>query len=149
VRLLRKYLALDWADRLIFIEAWLYLGAARLALLTIPFRVIARRLGRQLKVSDLSLVGSVPPPVAFRVGTGIETMARHTPWESACLAQAIAGRFMLGRRALSSRLYLGTRKDESGNLVAHAWLQSGNTVLLGQTGHQEYVVLSVFGHPDA
>jgi len=145
VRLLRKYLALSWADRLIFLEAWLYLGAARLALLIIPFRHIARRLGRQLTVSDLSLAGSPPPPIALRVGSGVETMARHTPWESACLAQAIAGRFMLGRRGLSSRLYLGTRKDEGGNLVAHAWLQSGSEILLGRTAHDTYTVLSVFG----
>jgi len=146
VRLLRKYLALPWADRLVFIEAWLYLGAARAVLLTVPFRLIARRLGRQLTVSDLSLVGSTPPPVALRVAAGIETMARHTPWESACLAQAIAGRFMLGRRGLRSRLYLGTRKDEAGKLVAHAWLQSGNEILLGRTAHDTYTVLSVFEH---
>ena len=71
-------------------------------------------------------------------------MAGHTPWDSACLAQSIAGKFMLRRRGLSSCLYLGTKKDERRNLAAHAWLQAGNEIVIGGGDHETYTVLSAF-----
>lgn len=145
MRAVGKYLALGWTDRLLLIEAWLYLGAARLALLAIPFRRIAPHLGKQISPTSVQQPDpEAVPPQARRVAGAVETMSRHTPWESACLAQAIAGKWMLRRRGLSSRLYLGTRKDPSGNLKAHAWLQSADEILIGGESHETFVVLSGF-----
>ena len=141
---LRKLLALSWSDRFLLIEAWINLGAARLALLTVPFKHIAPRLGRQLPpdhpVRDLPTI----PPVARRIAWAIDVMSPRTPWESACLAQAVAGKFMLRSRGLSSRLFLGTRKDETGDLAAHAWLQLGQEILLGGGGRPTFTALSSF-----
>ena len=142
---LRKFLALRWSQRLVLVEAWWYLGAARLALLTIPFRHISPHLGQQLEAASTPTGASAPPAGARQVGWAVEIMARHTPWESACLAQTIAGKWMLQRRGLSSRLYLGTRKDETGKLTAHAWLQAGDEILIGGAGHDTFTVLGTFG----
>jgi hypothetical protein len=141
---LRKVLALSWSDRFLLLEAWINLGAARLALLTIPFKHIAPYLGRQLPpdhpVPDLPTI----PPVARRVAWAIDVMSPRTPWESACLAQAVAGKFMLRRRGLSSRLFLGTRRLEAGDLAAHAWLQLGREIILGGGGRPTFTALSSF-----
>lgn len=139
-----KFLALSWRDRLLLVEALLYLGGARLALLTIPFRQIAPRLGQQLPADDALPWRAPVSPTARRIGWAVETMSRHTPWESACLAQAMAGKFMLRRRGEASWLFLGTRKDEAGNLAAHAWLRSGNEILLGAGGHETFTALTSF-----
>lgn len=141
---LHKFLALSWSDRFLLIEAWIELGGARLALLTVPFKHIAPRLGRQLPpdhpVRDLPTI----PPVARRIGWAVDVVSRHTPWESACLAQAVAGKYMLRRRGLSSRLFLGTRRDEAGALAAHAWLQLGREIILGGGGRPTFTALSSF-----
>ena len=71
------------------------------------------------------------------------------PWESACLAQAIAGKFMYERRGVPTQLYLGTRKDEQGELVAHAWLRVANTIVLGGRAHGTFTVLAAFGESPA
>ena len=141
---LRKLLALSWSDRFLLIEAWFDLGIARLALLTVPFKHIAPHLGRQLPpdhpIRDLPTIH----PVARRIAWAIDVMSRHTPWESACLAQAVAGKHMLRRRGLSSRLFLGTRRDEAGGLAAHAWLQLGREIILGGGGRPTFTALSSF-----
>jgi hypothetical protein len=51
---------------------------------------------------------------------------------------------MLRRRGLSSRLFLGTRRDETGALAAHAWLQLGREIILGGGGRPTFTALSSF-----
>ncbi len=144
---LLKLRQLSWGDRLLLLEAWIDLGAARLALRLLPFRHIAARLGRQVPVDDPSSGATLGVPGGRQIGNAVEIAARHTPWESACLAQALAGRLMLRRRGLASRLYLGTKKDEAGNLMAHAWLAAGNEILVGGEAHETFTVLSIFRDP--
>jgi hypothetical protein len=147
VSALRKLAALNWRDRFLLLEAWIYLGAARAALLAVPFRHIARCLGRQFPPDHAVDEESTAPNDARRIAWAVEVMSRHTAWESACLAQAIAGKFMLRRRRLVSWLFLGTRKDAAGNLEAHAWLQCGSEILLGAGGRESFTALSSFGGP--
>ena len=142
---LRKFLDLHWNERLLLMEAWLYLGAARAALLVIPFRDIAPRLGRPWGADAVPIADSPAPAMARQIGWAVEIMARHTPWESACLAQSIAGKFMLGKRGLSSLLFLGMKKDEAGKLTAHAWLRVGDEILVGGAGHSTFTVLCSYG----
>lgn len=144
MKALRKFRALEPGDQRLILEACVYLGVARAALLVVPFRIIAQRLGRQLSPGDSTLPSGAPAPVARRIGSAVERMARRTPWNSTCLTQTIAGKFMLRRRGLSSRLYLGTRKDESGRLLAHSWLLVGNEILIGGGGHETFTALSSF-----
>jgi len=144
VNAVRKFLALHPGDQLLILEACFYLGLARTELLLVPFRLIAPRLGIQLSPGDSTLPSDAPAPIARRIGSAVERMARRTPWNSTCLTQTIAGKFMLRRRGLSSRLFLGTRKDERGKLLAHSWLLVGNEILIGGGGHETFTALSSF-----
>jgi hypothetical protein len=146
VRRLRKFLGLTWAERLLLLEAWLYLGGARAALLLLPFRRIAPHLGRQVPPDDPPVAGTPSDSIA-QVASAVETMSFHTPWESACLAQAIAAKLMLRRRGFASMLYLGTRKDEDGKLAAHAWLKTDGAIVIGGAGHETFTALSAFDEP--
>jgi hypothetical protein len=149
VKAFRKFLDLEPGDQLLILEACFYLGLARAALLGIPFRLIAPRLGRQLSPGDSTTTADAPVPVARRIGIAVERMSRRTPWNSTCLTQTIAGKFMLRRRGVSGRLYLGTRKDESGRLLAHSWLLVGNEILIGGGGHETFTALSSFIEAEA
>lgn len=144
---LGKFLAPKWRERLLLLEAVLYLGAARAALLTIPFKYISRSLGQQLPADTVAPRGAPVSTAARQIGWAVKTMGRRTPWDSACLAQSIAGKLMLRKRGLASLLFLGMKKDEAGKLTAHAWLQAGNEILIGAAGHETFTVLSTFGDP--
>jgi hypothetical protein len=147
VKAVRQFRALSWHDRLLLMEAAIYLGAARLALLTIPFRLIAPYLGKQVAPEQVAPSLLLAPSGARRIGWAVELMGRHTPWDSACLARSIAGKFMLKRRGLSSWLFLGTMKDPGGDLRAHAWLRYGKEVLTGDGALEGFTALSAFGDP--
>ena len=72
-------------------------------------------------------------------------MSKYTFWESQCLVKAIAGMKMLERRGIDSTLYLGTARDESGKMIAHAWLRSGPFYISGAEGMEKFTVVSMFG----
>lgn len=140
---LGKMLRLSWADRLLLLEATFWLALARLALLTVPFRRIAPLLGT-LQLESEAAVPAKTVRHANRIGWSVRTMARRTPWESACLTQAISAKAMLRRRRIHSTLYLGLAKNQSQAMKAHAWLRCGAAILTGEAGHEQFTILSSF-----
>ena len=78
------------------------------------------------------------------VSQAIHLMSRYTFWESECLVKAIAGMKMLEKRNIESTLYLGTAKDEKGELIAHAWLRSGPFYISGAEVMERFTVVAKF-----
>jgi hypothetical protein len=140
---LRKFFRRSWRDRLLLIEAALWLGLAWLAIAALPFRWLAPYLGQQQWESPTM---DVPDPHEYvqRISRAVLTMSEHAPWQSTCLPQAIAAKMMLQRRGICSTLYLGVAKDSEEGLVAHAWLRSGATILTGEPGWERFTVVSTF-----
>lgn len=134
---------LTWRQRALMAEASLWLLLARLALAVVPFRWIAARLGRKRGESAAALA---PEDVAraTQIGRAVEAMSRHAPWQSRCLAQAIAARLMLKQRGIPHTLYVGVAKDGGHALAAHAWLRCGPAIVTGRPGHQRFTVVSTF-----
>jgi hypothetical protein len=142
----KRFLSLSGADRVLAIEAMVCLGFARAAVLTLPFRWVAASLGRPLPVAALNgpSVVELPQPGARAIARAIARVQRHTPWHSNCLAQAVAGYYMLRRRGISGTLFFGMGRNGCGELEAHAWLRSGGAVLTGGGGLRRYSVVAVF-----
>lgn len=142
VNKVRSFFSLDANTMLLYIEAYLYLGWARI-LLFIPFSKVAPSLGAQMKetTNSQTLLNNI---TLSRVRDAIQIMSRHTFWESKCLVRAIAALKMLEKRQIESTLYLGTGRDESGKMVAHAWLRSGPYYITGADGMERYAVVGKF-----
>jgi len=92
----------------------------------------------EIDLSDLCLAGMI--------GSAVTSAANYTPWESVCLPQAVAAKWMIRRRNIAGTLYLGVMKDETNRekLAAHAWIRCGRIVLTGAKGHRQYTVVSTF-----
>jgi hypothetical protein len=140
---LRKFLGLTPAHRRLLLEAAVWLGVARLAILTLPFRRIAPYLGRHMAQSPHGLE-SQRQDLVERTSWAVQTASRHLPWECTCLAQAMAGKAMLKRRGVPSTLYLGLAKAGEAQLQAHAWLRCGERILTGWQGMGEFAVIATF-----
>jgi hypothetical protein len=142
---LHKLQALPWAERWLLLEAAAWLGLVRAALWLIPFRRIVTWMGLAQGESQPEAVPALAAQAA-QVGWAVQAVARRTPWQSACLAQALAGSLMLRRRGLPGTLYLGVSKDAAGpeKLAAHAWLRCGDHILTGANGHERFKVISTF-----
>lgn len=129
VALLRRKAAawrrLGLADRMLIVEAGVLLGAAGLALATLPFA----RYGWWLRLGDGG--PSAETASADRIGMAVQTAARNVPWPAVCLPQAMAAKAMLARRGRSSVLCVGVIPSESGSLLLHAWLEVRGRLVTG------------------
>lgn len=130
------------ADRRLLVEATLWLALARSALRTLPFRWIVRLFA----LSPGEGAPAVDTPsrnAAVRIGWALSAAAARTPWQSACLAQALAGSGMLRMRRIPGTVAMGVAKSATG-LEAHAWLSCGGAVVTGADGHERYQVVARF-----
>ena len=146
---LRKLSACSMDDRWLLLQAAAWLGVLRAAILMLPFRQLARLMG--LEQGDTSAAAD-PAQVAHaaRIGWAVRTVAPRTPWQSACLAQALTGVLLLRRSGIPGTLYLGVAKEDSAAdaLTAHAWLRCGDAILTGAAGRERYTVVAAFSWPD-
>jgi hypothetical protein len=120
------------------VEALVYLAVARAAVIALPFRVLARRLGVKRAETPVTAVAD---PALAPVGAAIAAGARRAPWRSGCLEQAIAAKAMLRRRGIASTLYLGLA---GGPVAAHAWLRVGSLNVTGGQDVSRYAVVASF-----
>jgi hypothetical protein len=141
-RPLRKFLQAGWPDRLLALEALAWLAAMRLAVRWVRFE----RILRWLRLEPGESPSQPAPAAAQGVGRAVRGAAIYTPWESACLVQALAAGRMLQRRRLAWTLYLGAARDQAQpqELLAHAWLRCGQQVLTGESESRRFPVLARF-----
>ena len=142
---LQKLISRPAQDWLLLAEAGFWLGVMRAAILVIRFQKIAGWLG--LSISPDSPAPSPAQSLAAgQVGWAIRVMAPRTLWESACLAQSLACAQMLNRRRIPGLLFLGVALGLEANkkFAAHAWMRCGESILVGEGGHQRFQVLATF-----
>ena len=91
----------SWSRVALFAEAAAALGIATAAVRCLPFRVLARRLGRMASES-------APDEPSARLADlteirwALNAAAHRFPWACSCLVQAVAGKAMLRRRGIGS-----------------------------------------------
>ena len=132
-------------ERRMLVEAFVFLGMARLGVLILPFRFLSRTMGEHMKESPRK-TDAQALRIARLIGQAVRSAAGNTPWQSVCLPQAITAQWMLKRRNISGTLYLGvkTSPHPPGTLLAHAWLRCGDRILTGADGHSQFTVVSTF-----
>lgn len=145
-----RFWRLDGPRRAALFEAAWALTVAQAAIRLLPFRWIAARLGRLVDARAGALPFEGKPlsneqvQSAQQVGWAVQKLARFLPWDARCLAQALAGKWMLQRRGLPSRFYLGVDRGRDNWLDAHAWLRCGGEFVTGEAQHTRFKVIAVF-----
>jgi len=139
-----KFLKLSGREKGRFLEAAFWLGVYRAAILFVPFKKIAGRLGKHQAETDEAPLDVAVRQETLAVARAVRAMARRLPWDCKCLVQAAAGKRMLDRRRIPATLYLGAAKDEENKLIAHAWLRAGDVILAGKREMERFTVVSTF-----
>lgn len=149
-RLLRRFGQIDNHSRLLLAEAVAYLAAARLALIFVPFPLLARRLGTFMPPGDARAaqgtfpVSSGHAALAEDIGWAVTRAARYMPFRAVCLPQAMAARIMLSRRGIKSVMHFGAAKGESKPLDAHAWLDAAGVEVTGYPVAKNFAEIACF-----
>lgn len=110
--LVRRFWRTAGSRKALLAEAAFFLALSRAALVGVPFRRIARRLGTLVAPSALPVQAGrhrLPDQahIATDVGWAVTAAARHLPFKAVCLPQAIAAKLMLERRGVACILHLG------------------------------------------
>ena len=105
----------------------------RLGLWLLPFHWLQPL----LPIRQNSSSSCVPVPDLIR---SILWAKRRVP-QATCLTQALTGQVLLAQKGYASRLWLGVTKDPKGKLMAHAWLEHENSVILGESVQDAHIPL--------
>lgn len=139
----RRFVSYPASVKLMFCEAYILLAWARILKL-LPFSKVSPTLGEHM-VETGNRTSPEEEVILRTVSKAVHAMSRVTLWESECLVKAIAAMKMLERRKIDSTLYLGSGRDESGKMIAHAWLRSGAHFVTGNVKLERYAVVAKFG----
>lgn len=99
------------------------LWAARLATWVLPFPV-----GRRLLVGARR--PATPTVTRDQVRWAMAHAQRVVP-KATCLPQAMAAEALLTRGGLPADLRIGVKKEATGKLLAHAWVESDGRIVVG------------------
>ena len=72
----------------------------------------------------------------------VEGLGHRVPWKSVCLDQALAAHRMFKRRRIAHLFHFGVHKKSPDEMLAHAWISSGGSIVLGETKAIDYKEVS-------
>ncbi len=135
-RKIRAFLAADPRRQWLVIEAAASLLVARIALSVMSFRRMSREFGEFVApAGSRAAPPATPDVVSMRVIEDVRWSVRATapfmPFRALCLQQAMAAQSMLRRRKIASTMHFGAGRDESGSMIAHAWLETAGVEITG------------------
>jgi hypothetical protein len=130
---------LKWA-----VETVVFLGLASLMVRFVPIRFwrqILHKTDQTPGSAERVATNSRSVEQTKMVGWWVASLAGLVWFKPACLAQAIAGWWMLRRRGIAAVVQVGARSSvEPGDDRFHAWLVSGNAVIIGGRIDEAYAV---------
>ena len=132
---------LSWQDRLLLVEAFLYLAIAGFAVAVLPFRHVGRLAARPIRRPELPFETRVNK--VRRIRWAIIATGSRMPWRAVCFQQGLAAQLMLRRRNIPSVLYYGAAQDRGG-LSAHVWVRDGNVDVIGGEIAHRFAILATF-----
>jgi hypothetical protein len=150
IRKLLTFWRMPLREKTWFFLFYPYSGIIRLAILTLPFRILSPRYGVFCRNDQLStLVTSEQQLTAWRMGRMADQVSCYTPWESKCLVQALMVRTLLGYYRIPYVMHLGATLTDDSNepMKAHAWVRVGRWVVSGGDGHQAFGIVGSFVSP--
>jgi hypothetical protein len=124
VRNLSRVLSLSGSEMRFLARCLLVVAAVRLGLTLSSYNQV-RRIVTRLDARQQASIGDLR-----RVAWGVAAAARLVP-RASCLTQALSGQYILARQGNTSKIRIGIERDTGTQLKAHAWLMSGNHIVLG------------------
>ena len=124
---LRSWMRMSGAQRRSLVAAGAAVAAVRVLLWILPYRAV-RALVHGTAMAPRDRAPS-SPSTAERIARDVERAARVVPCAT-CLVQALAGEWLIVRAGAPVGLEYGVTWGERG-IEAHAWLVSGDRVILG------------------
>lgn len=126
---------LSWKDYKLLIHTLFIMIKVRLMLWFMPFSHIQKSFSNLIPSGDRDIT-------VCRLNWSLKVVSHYMPGTT-CLTNALAGYSLLSKHGYSSIVKIGVGKSEEGEFEAHAWLEYGDGVVIGES-EKEYVPLLDF-----
>jgi hypothetical protein len=126
VNRLRRCLAVPLREKWFAFCVYFLIWAVRLSLWVVPFRLILKRVRVVIPSTGLA----VDSLAVGRVSSRVKQLSAYVP-RATCLTQALTTMILLKRAKQPASLILGVAKETENNLIAHAWVESAGSVVVG------------------
>jgi hypothetical protein len=137
-----KFFRLPLHDRLLLLEATIWIAIAGLAIAVLPFRQLGFLAARPIRQPEPT--NQARAIMVRRIRWAIGTAAPRVPWRAFCFQQGVAAQLMLRRRGIPSVLYYGAEPNEHSGLSAHVWVRDGDVDVIGGDIAYRFAVLATF-----
>lgn len=107
-----------------------------------PFKKIAKTFIKEIKPveNEVILASRVK-----KIGQLIDSVCRHTPWESKCLVQALICKRLCRKLKILTTLYIGVNKQPGSDLEAHAWVvDQNNNIIVGGLHSLQFKIIATY-----
>lgn len=120
IKMIDRFIKLSAEEKKLFLEALFLLYCSKNILLVLPFN-------RCLKLLKPANGKSTHGEKDFliKIKNAVRRANKLAFWKNICLVKSFAARFMLQRRGIDSEMFLGLQFKNEKELMAHAWLVSG------------------------
>lgn len=133
-----NFFKLKNSEKIIIFKALFLLWIVRVMLSLLPFRSIEQIIQKLTVKSD----NNTSQFSIEKLTWSINIMTSYTP-KATCLNRALAAKILLSQYHHPSVVKVGVSKNE-GEFEAHAWLESNNKLILGQS-EKNYVPILKMG----
>jgi hypothetical protein len=128
---LGKWVSLSFSDYLLVLEALFYLFVSNVLIFLVPFRLWNQWIGDKNGSTTTGVYKSDHTDKRRMVLKGVRRAVKLFGNKPKCFAISLTLKKMLERRGVPVILYLGVNRDNTRNLMAHAWVTSGEKVIYG------------------
>lgn len=123
----------------LYLKTTLILCVITLGLKLVSFQALHSFLLKILKPKETS--PKLEKILVYEIAQTVMVISRYIPGAK-CLSRALATQILLRRWGYLSDLYMGFIVNKIGRMSAHAWLEDGNQIIIGNTANiSHYIVL--------
>ena len=115
-------------DRTLLIRAMVLIGAVRVGLWLLPFRMIGHFAEWLVKESTHSQVRE--PASIHHVIWAVRIASGYIP-AATCLTQALVTKILLQRYGYPAVVRIGVTRGATGRFLAHAWVETNGSIVIG------------------
>jgi Transglutaminase-like superfamily len=114
--------------RHLFVKALLLLGIVRVGLWLLPFQTLMRLFAHMTRAHAALQDGDHAG--MQQVIWAVTVASQYVP-AATCLTQALATQVLLSRRGHPASLHIGVARSDTGDFLAHAWVECQGKVVIG------------------
>jgi hypothetical protein len=133
-----RFINLDSRDKKIIIDSLFWIVCIRLMIWLFPFDLVQKKVCKRVDKYKSNSKRSVN---MIRLKILIVATARQVP-RATCLVQALAGHILFSKYGYNTSIKIGVL-TENGEFEAHAWLEHGEIVVLGESEKNYKTVLGI------